>query len=581
MDTARLMQMSETKLPRGDATHAASGSDLKAGWQRRVNPPLVALICVLLLSKAAVFFLAGMPTPGFAPEHLLRMQTLDRRFLEYFFYNIEKPPLCVLYDFALVKIFGIDGVLHTPAAIYCTSALSFAAALLIYAAARRFDAHPWFAALAAYVFGLGMIPFDYWRPAIHYDQPTIFLAALFVYVMARFATAQSTRNALLLGIVSAIYVLQSSIIALVAPVTIAALMMALWSCGTMPLRRLLPISLAAISLPVLAVVGMAVKNYIAWGVTAPATNGGAAHMMMASRIAGDTGDAPKVLSNAMDAIGAPAWYRWCHENAIALKDPKTGQPYPGWDFMARTHGFCFELNPFGSAAWPTDFEPLLGYLRRSNADPKILASVERQAEIARTRQYLYSGYNPENTLPWVAQYGEFSSRVLLYLIWRHPGVFLKSFKSNLNLMMKDGTKGSAFMLKSQGLLDRKAPRYVLTSLGRVTVIWEWSSRAAFWLAILMSAISTSVAAFNVFQAMFRRRLEPLPGWIALRVQAAFVLAVPGVVILGVLMAVSSGEHVRMFFQATPSLYAGLAFAPMFFLPAVAFCRNAWVTLKRR
>jgi hypothetical protein len=525
----------------------------------------LTLAVTLAAAKALVFFLLihlkVLTSPAGSVANALRLRTLDTNFFEYFLRYIEKPPLSIILDAALVKIFGVESIVSSPLPCVVTSVLSISAALLVYLTARLFQAPAWPAAIIAFLFGFGLTPFDYWAAGAHYDHYTIPLAALFVFVSSRFVLAPSWKSALWLGATAAIYTSQSSVTSAVAPTSIVLCGIVLWSLGAEPLRRLAPKIVAAVCMPLVMVGAISFKNAAWSGVATPASNGGAANMMLAWVVSSAGGDS-SLIDRAINAVGAPEWYRWCWNNPGTLIDKATGLPHPGWEFMARTHGFCFQLNSPDQSSWPTDFAPLIAHLQQHPASADMLRSVEQQAEIARNRPYLFAGYNPENTMPWIAAYGSISSRVLQELIRSHPFYYLSAIRTNARMMFETGPTGLSGLMLRQG---RTIPRTgtLAQTIGRFTDLWGQLFRLGMLSAVLMAIVAgLSVARTMAVIVRDRSRQAASPAWVQLNLQMTAALAAPGLLIMAVFILVSFGEFERLAIQASPALFAMLATLPL-------------------
>jgi hypothetical protein len=281
-------------------------------------------------------------------------------------------------------------------------------------------------------------------------------------------------------------------------------------------------------------------------------------MMLAWVISSAGGDL-SLLDRAIHAVEAPEWYRWCWNNPGTLIDKATGLPHSGWEFVARTHGFCFQISAPDQPSWPTDFAPLIAHLRQHPESADMLRSVEQQADIARNRPYLFSGYQPENTLPWVAAYGSISSRVLRELIRARPYHYLSVIRTNARIMFEDGPVGPSRLMLRQGLTIPRTGALAQT-IGWFSDLWGQVFRLGMLFAVLMAVI----AVLSVVWAMTRRRLVtvPSPVWVQLNLQMTAALAAPGLLIMAVFVLISFGEFERLAIQASPAIFAMLATLPL-------------------
>lgn len=527
---------------------------MRLSWSSRqyfqADAAIYAIVASLFFFKFLIWLATGDFGVQATPGRKLFYETLQNDFFEYFLFNIEKPPVSIFLHAVLARIFGADTLTTYPVMVFTSGLLNIGSAVLIYASVRRVSTSSWIAATICVIYGMGLTSFEYWYAGSHYDHFTAILAAVYIYALSVFVTKPTLKSSLLLGCAGMVYALQSSVIVVVAPVIGLFAGISIWMFRETPLRPLVAFVMIAMALPIAGIGTVMAKNKIWSGVAVHASNGGAAQLMIVERMQ-EVYKKP-VVDMAMDLANVPAWYRWCYKNPVSYIDPKTSQPHPGFDYIARTHGFCFALTDFEAPAWPTDFEPLLTHLKANSNPSQILDIVEQDAEISRNQRHLFSGYNPENTLNWVAAYGQISSKVFLRAVIRFPLDYYHVLDFNWKQYMSGGMKLPHTLIVSNRVID--APAFVLIPLSGVAHLWGLTVLFGFYLSVAAAAASGISVLIYAWSAMFGKASNAVPKWFAPVARIGLVFAMPGIIIFTLYLLLNTSEWSRLFLHGVPFFF---------------------------
>lgn len=384
--------------------------------------PLLLVLGVGFVLRLIAYL--GMPILeyGRAPAATLLYYTaLLEHFAEYVAFTTLKPPLTYAIHSVVLRLVGPEAAYERSAFLLVTFLFDLVASALIYQAARTVGVRRSWAALSAGLYSLALIPFELWRSGTHYDHLTTLFASFVVYAGVRYIRRPHLVSSGGLAIAGALLVMQFPVAAYVMPAAALAASAIVWRTSAVSTRVLLGTALLAFTGPVLAAAAITLKNDAYAGVRAPSNLAGPSLMVFAHEA---TKDDRRALRVVMDRAKVPAWYLWCFDNAIPPAD-SSGRAISGWEVLAPAYGICYRGTEPTAAAWPSDFEPLLGHLKetQSRAELTLVASDSLDAQ---ERRYLYAGFSPELSARWIGHYGAVSTRVALTLLLTEPVRYVRT-----------------------------------------------------------------------------------------------------------------------------------------------------------
>ena len=446
----------------------------------------------------------------------LYKEALRHHLWEYLFYEHTEPIGLSLVHAFLLRVFGDAGfsnaVMVVPAMLNGVICV-----LLIYAIARRLDAHPLIAWPICAVFSIALIPFEVWWYGWTLDHYTMVLVALFAWALVNRTLDPRPRYDVLTAIAGGLLLMIQKVASLVVPVMIVATAWLLRASNGSRIQR------TAITLigPLLIAAVLIGKNAIASGVYA--TSNLAGPNVAVFLYAANGYDFDRVYHFA-ERAGAPDWYRWCFQRAHALQ--------PAW---GPAYGACYLSDDETSG--PYNFEPLQRYLA-GHGEARLAQVVASDDRRFSERPYL----RPlvlETGSRLADEYGKISQHLYRTFLWKEPLAFLKQIVRSHYIYLVDGWRF---------FLSRMKERPWMPYAGLLLL----ASGLCFF--ILMQAY---VATFLLGARLLLMRWRRGAGAFGEADRGVLVLIL-GVLVLSGVFSLVCCENGRWFLQCTPYLLPLLA-----------------------
>lgn len=547
----RRQEMStEYQIPTETTASTVNTSDIAPKPSERTSPTtrlgwsfwlsLLTMVTILISARVNVF--THTAKGQLVSENLsLFMNTLRDHLGEYLWFSTHKPPLTYLLHAVVVRLFDNQTIHDHNIFLILVYGWDILAAMCLYRAATLLGCSSILSAIVITIQSLAFISLEQWWGGFHYDHHTQFFTALFVLMASTFLTRPTKRwSVAALSVSAALLVAQSTVNAAVMVMTVTAMLVAVairdqWSFRVTT-RRLI----AGLVAPLLMLGGLVFKNYLVASVPATSNLGGMATIMVVSQAGYLTVD--QLRQHVVDA-NVPSWYLWCFDNATSPLDPN-GVPYTGWELHARESGICYPWTEMNSNQWPHDFRPLRDHLSKTG-ETTLATIVDKDIADSMKRRYLFSGYSPNSSARWIAQYGAVSLQVYRHFVFNHPVAYLKVVRQ-LNQAFLAGAsypellKGpdDAFRVEMAHMKDMFAP------IGRAYRYLMWFG---FWLIIAGWGYLLSVIVANhVFQ---NRHRYSISNWAI----GFATFSLPAIALTIIFSSVVGGENHRYFYQITPYL----------------------------
>lgn len=489
-------------------------------------PALLRLLIVLALPASS----PSEVTPAWLAYHAALRDHLG----EYLWTTTNRPPLTYLINAVLGRVFDPVTLHAGRIDLLLAGVADTVAGALIFLTARRAGAARRYALFAGLAFSFGVIPFELWRSGRHYDHHTLPLVALFAYAVVDLLIARRAASAALAGVAAALLVAQSPTNLYVAPAVVAA---ALLLGRGLHVARLRPggasglvIVLLAL-LPPLATGGAIVaKNLAEARLFATGNQAGSSLMIFVHDALRD----PRRASDLVARAAVPDWFRWCYENRMV---PAGSESDPAWDVLARSFGICFPSTAWGSDSWPFDVTVLEARLRASGAED-VAVLVGRDRSDMRDRQYLFTGYSPEQSLRWTGQYGQNALIVFRQMLLDHP---TEASLAALRIAAQYGSRGPLVPSRTLAPPDENGMRTLSGPPPADGLLRGFA---------LAFAALTAIGHWGLLPLVALHRLGRARGHSAVSRQTLLLLTVP-VLLLGASFTLAAWDVDRYFMQSTP------------------------------
>lgn len=383
------------------------------------------LVCVLVLTLAAVgrlLIILSVPSPkGYGAFSYVRV--LHEHWDTLILRGTLLPPLNYLIEALPILVLGVEGNAAMKGTLWAHGLMGVGATWAVWAALRVLQVPLVASAVLALLTSVALVPLEVWGWRLeggHYDVPTPLFMALLVYAVARAVRdGLGTPQALLLGVVGALLMLQMATAAYFVPVMFGLMFGSAALVGRLGRLRC---GIALLGPPLLVLAALSVKNGIVTGVYAPGARGGAPMLMFVQRAMGSSD--VEVRNLAVEA-GVPDWYLWCYDHV----ELPPGERVEGmWGRLAKAFGTCAPWSAGPSVAgqpWPFDFSGIVAQLEASGR-PDLAAVVREDQRDSLERQWVFAGHSPELSARWVAIHGQQSQRVGAHLLRTQPGRYLNA-----------------------------------------------------------------------------------------------------------------------------------------------------------
>lgn len=441
------------------------------------------------------------------------VQMLEHHFLPFLYYTHTKPPGIYLRDLLVYLLSGREGFAF--GVFLSTSLLGLLSSLFLFGTLRLLRVPVVPAWLAAALWSIIVVRWEYWRLGGVYDHPTLGIMSFFLYTWTRLFFDGSHRAMAWATLAASLLVLFHASALLLVPL----------ACGLVLFTRFrrewLRQGVRLADIPLLLLAMLVGKNFIHVGVATTSSVGGQNQLQF---VVMDVNNLPNL--NYVETLAAenryPDWWRWCFNQARNQASPALAVD------TASIYGICFPQE---------QGRPETAALRQLfRHDTELVALLEQDAADYRQRPWLFLGAVSESASRFAAHYGRISQKVWGDALGRDPTTFLLRALNGAELFLRHGP------LYFSGRNPDEKP-FLLSIILKLGMLARW----IFYLGFL--------GAFLVAPALLLRRRRPTPD----PPHRAVILAFMGTALLFAVMTLSFStltccENNRIFVNFSPLPY---------------------------
>ena len=224
---------------------------------------------------------------------------------EYTTFSLVKPPLFSLLHALVFRVSDLTDIPARLAFTYFGYTLSILVAPVLFRASQFFGADKWSSGFFGILASVSLIPIT--QDPAQYDFPVFLILSLYLLAVGYYISRRSLRAIILVSLVASLLVAQSTTQALFAPASLLALSLFLHAKDGLKVKLVRTGLL--VSAPVLVVMLILIKNYMAVGFLANSSESGLNLMMFSSFINKfDNEKGEDRWRKAAVEVGAPDWY---------------------------------------------------------------------------------------------------------------------------------------------------------------------------------------------------------------------------------------------------------------------------------
>ncbi len=349
----------------------------------------------------------------------LYVSALTDHFADYVWFHSLKPPLSIIIHKLLLPF---SSLLVNPYLnfVFVINSLGM---VILYNIMKLMKVSKWLSVPLILLVSFGYVPFEFNSVGVHYDEYTFILVCIFIYSLVSSLLHPPLNIPWKLSISSTLLVLQQPVYPFIVG---AALLLSYICVFRYSNKNWVKSFVCTASLPLIAILILMLKAYMATGVLSTGTLGGSS--LMTFVYSSNEWSADKVRRLAVEA-GAPEWYLWCFDHNVPYK-AQDGTSEHSWIALSKAYGICFDWSEGNPKFWPFNFEPFLKNLRDLKAPESVLNAVTQDLEDMTLNQYRMMGIAPEYTPRWMSHYGKISTQIYKHFLRNYPDEFFNGVRFN-------------------------------------------------------------------------------------------------------------------------------------------------------
>lgn len=375
---------------------------------RKILPRLspyhyVCLLFVIgICFRIVYWFYYGMHSVTFPENDSSYYFALSEHFIDYVYHAHTKPIGSHLRDFISLTYFGNI----TLGNFILTSVSSVISSVMIYLLLKTLRLGNGTAFFSGLLFSLGIIGWEYWRTASHFDHLNVFLFTMMIWTMGLHLKKSTLITAAMLSVSGGLLVLFHSMAVILVPIICIASQR-----FSRRFRNLLLLTIVSLAIPLILISFTVGKNYYQFEILGTSSVMGQNMLQYASL------GKLEQLEGLIDAGSYPEWWEWCFRNGSSVIN---GRP-----LSDAIYGKCIYKDR-GIPIAGYDFTGLEKYLNEKK-EMELLKTIEQDRSDVISKPWLFTGGIWESSTRFSIEYGKISSLVWWDWIRQRPVEFFGRF----------------------------------------------------------------------------------------------------------------------------------------------------------